>query len=952
MDNPEPRAPRRRAEPGQAGARRRAPGDPRLDQILQALETLIGQRRARNPPPPPPPSAHFALRTRTRTPHLRLCAPVDVPLAGNGNGNQPMHKLVEQFLKLKPPKFTGAGDPEAATLWIRELDKVFALLRCTDEDKVTLAVYQLQGNASTWWEATQRRAFPEGTARTQYEARFAELSQYAPRLIEDPVDKARRFRDGLKPEIKDQLVPLNLKDYNELYERAQLIERNLAERTAASGSRFVPNKDNHRFGKRPMTGSKFHVPPNKKGGVRKPVYNNNGPCRFCGRHHGSAPCPMRAGVCFGCGQHGHHVRDCPRQAAGAQRPMQQVGQPASSAPPNQWNRPQVQGRVYAVTRKEAEDSPAVITGTVSLHDHAAYALFDPGATHSFVAKQFVELVGLSPKPLGVVYNISTPLKDSIVSAVGCTGCRLSVGGREDSIDLIVLTMFDFDVIIGMDWLTKQRATVNCYRKTIQFEPVGSVGFEFVGNRGGPSIPLISSLEATQLLDEGCQGYLATVIDTLVEEPGMQDIAVVREFSDVFPEELPGLPPEREIEFVIELAPGTEPISKAPYRMALSELKELKVQMQELLDKGFIRPSASPWGAPVLFVRKKDGSLRLCIDYRQLNQVTIKNKYPLPRIDDLFDQLQGASVFSKIDLRTGYHQLRIRKEDIPKTAFRTRYGHYEFTVMPFGLTNAPAAFMDLMNRVFKEYLDKFVIVFIDDILVYSKSSEEHQQHLRIVLQTLRDHKLYAKLSKCEFWLTRVAFLGHVISGEGISVDPAKIEAVMNWPRPTTVTEVRSFLGLAGYYRRFVEKFSAIAMPLTRLLKKDMKFEWTDKCERSFQELKQKLTTAPVLTLPSGSGGYEIYSDASYKGLGCVKAQHCRPGGLLQPLEIPEWKWEHITMDFVMGLPRSQRGITDARDIALWQERQAEPKICRTVRNLGANWSVGISSSIATKVGSST
>ncbi|XP_056176526.1 uncharacterized protein LOC130140631 [Syzygium oleosum] len=456
MDNPEPRAPRRRAEPGQAGARRRAPGDPRLDQILQALETLIGQQ-AQNQA-----AAAAAVPAPAPAP-----VPVDVPLAGNGNGNQPMHKLVEQFLKLKPPKFTGTGDPEAATLWIRELEKVFALLRCTDEDKVTLAVYQLQGNASTWWEATQRRVFPEGTARVwgafveafynkyfsdcareqkmnefqrlrqnqlsvdQYEARFAELSQYAPRLIEDPVDKARRFRDGLKPEIKDQLVPLNLKDYNELYERAQLIERNLAERTAASGSRFVPNKDNHRFGKRPMTGSKFHVPPNKKGGVRKPVYNNNGPCRFCGRHHGSAPCPMRTGVCFGCGQHGHHVRDCPRQAAGAQRPMQQVGQPTSSAPPNQWNRPQVQGRVYAVTRKEAEDSPAVITGTVSLHDHAAYALFDPGATHSFVAKQFVELVGLSPKPLGVVYNISTPLKNSIVSAVGCTGCRLSVGGRED-----------------------------------------------------------------------------------------------------------------------------------------------------------------------------------------------------------------------------------------------------------------------------------------------------------------------------------------------------------------------------------------------------------------------------------------------------------------------------------------------------------------------------------------
>ena len=251
-------------------------------------------------------------------------------------------------------------------------------------------------------------------------------------------------------------------------------------------------------------------------------------------------------------------------------------------------------------------------------------------------------------------------------------------------------------------------------------------------------------------------------------------------------------------------------------MAPVELKELKLQFQELLEKGFIRPSVSPWGAPVLFVKKKDGILRLCIDYRQLNKLTIKNKYPLPRIDDLFDQLKGASIFSKIDLRFGYHQLSIKDVDVHKTAFRTRYGHYEFLVMPFGLTNALAAFMDLMNRVFQPYMDQFVVVFIDYILVYSKDQENHDTHLWVVLETLRKEQLYVKLSKCEFWLNEVSFLGHIVSKEGIRVDPKKIEVVVKWKPPRNVTEVRSFLGLAGYYKRFVKGFSMIAAPMTRLL----------------------------------------------------------------------------------------------------------------------------------------
>ncbi|GJT40227.1 reverse transcriptase domain-containing protein [Tanacetum coccineum] len=301
------------------------------------------------------------------------------------------------------------------------------------------------------------------------------------------------------------------------------------------------------------------------------------------------------------------------------------------------------------------------------------------------------------------------------------------------------------------------------------------------------------------------------------------------------------------------------------------MMRLSNETRELQEKVSLGQCSSPWGAPVLMYKKKTVAMRMCIDYRELNKLTIKNRYPLPRIDDLFDQLQGACCFSKIDLRSGYHQLRVHEDDIPKTAFRTRYGHFEFTVMPFGLTNAPAIFMDLMNRVCKPYLDKFVIVFIDDILIYSKSEKDHEHHLRTILDLLKKEKLFAKFSKCEFWLKEVQFLGHVVNQEGIHVDPSKIEAVKNWKAPESPTEIRSFLGLAGYYRRFIENFSKIAKPLTLLTQKNKDYVWGEDQEKAFQILKEKLCNAPVLTLPDGPNDFVVYCDASHQGFGCVLMQ---------------------------------------------------------------------------------
>ncbi|XP_071705189.1 uncharacterized protein [Rutidosis leptorrhynchoides] len=438
--------------------------------------------------------------------------------------------------------------------------------------------------------------------------------------------------------------------------------------------------------------------------------------------------------------------------------------------------------------------------------------------------------------------------------IGKSGAQMSsAAGETFKIDLIPVELGSFDVIVGMDWMSKVGAEVVCAKKAIRIPGKDKMPVMIYGEKGDSKLKLISCLKAKKCLEKGCYAILAHVNKVEKEEKCINDVPVARDFPEVFPEELPGLPPFRSVEFQIDLVPGAAPVARAPYRLAPSELKELQSQLKELLDRGFIRPSTSPWGAPILFVKKKDGSFRMCIDYRELNKLTIKNQYPLPRIDDLFDQLQGSCVYSKIDLRSGYHQLRVKEEDIPKTAFRTRYGHYEFLVMPFGLTNAPAVFMDLMNRVCSPYLDKFVIVFIDDILIYSKK------------------QLYAKFSKCAFWLKEVQFLGHVVSSKGIQVDPAKTEAIEKWETPKTPTQIRQFLGLAGYYRRFIQDFSRIAKPLTALTQKGKKYEWTSEQENAFQLLKKKLTTAPILSLPEGNDDFEIYCDASRQGFGCVLMQ---------------------------------------------------------------------------------
>ncbi|XP_073277711.1 uncharacterized protein [Primulina huaijiensis] len=729
----------------------------------------------------------------------------------NTNTNQPppppppngIKHHYESLRRNRVPTFDGNPDPEVGQGWLKNIETQLQLLEVPNELKVTVVTPFLEEKAAKWWEtisanmtevgpitwqrfreAFLKQYYPselrlkllsefENFTQTpdmsvvEYTSKFNSLGTYAPAIMADDILKMHRFKRGLNRRIQSALAVYQPTSFDDLMGAAIRAETDIK-------SREDENKN-----KRPLTGQSFQGKQpvkrsNQSSGPFKRTPSNSTttfssikPCPLCNYRH-IGECRRNTGACFNCGKMGHRIANCPE-------PLKKMTWSNTNATPNKPKENKTNARMFAITQEEADDANDVVAGTIIINKISAYVLFDCGATHSFISKRYTKKLGLIPEILVEPFRIATPTSKTIETHKIHRNCIVYINEHTFNAELIQVNMVEFDVILGMDWLSKSHAIVDCRRKIIKLRTPSQKEITYHGKAKKRKF-LLSASQTWKAMKSGEIVYLAMVNEVKEGvELKIEDIPVVQKFSDVFPEELPGMVPDREIEFEINLVLGATPISKAPYRMAPAELNELKEQLQELLDKKQIRPTA---------------------------------------------------------------------------------------------------FMDLMNRVFKPFLDKFVVVFIDDILVYSPSEEDHKEHLHLTLQMLREKELYAKFKKCEFWLKSVTFLGHIISKEGVSVDPKKVEAITGWPRPKAVTEIRSFLGLAGYYRKFVEGFSSIATPLTKLTQKNSKFNWSEECEKSFQTLKEKLASTPVLVLHTEDKSFTIYSDASKEGLGCVRMQEGR------------------------------------------------------------------------------
>ncbi|KAA3487969.1 DNA/RNA polymerases superfamily protein [Gossypium australe] len=870
----------------------------------------------------------------------------------------------------------------------------------------------------------------------EYEREFVRLSKYAQECVPTKAILCKWFEDGLSEDIRLLVGILELKEFVMLVDRTCKVEElNKEKRKAVSEARDARkrsiSKSHQAQSKRskelnPRTTASIGYSRRDRGntysGSRVQATSmasvgnskSKSECPNCGRQH-TGECWGINQNCYKYGSPDHFIWNCiegeEKERKSQKNPgggTSSRGMPRDSAVRSEGRAP---ARTYASRAREEASYSDMIAGTFSLHDTSVIALIHPGSTHSYIFLKLASSMSMIVVSTKFVVKVSNPLGKHVLADKVYRNCPLTIRGHYFLANLMLFPFDEFDLILGMDWLAAHNVLVNCGSKFIKLKYENGDIIQVESGRSDNLSVIISTMVAEKYLRKRYESYLAFMLNTQALEVKIESVPVVCEYPDVFPEELPGLPLVKEVEFGIELVLGTTPISVAPYRMAPLELKELKVQLS----------SYSLWGDPVLFVKKKDGSMRLCIDYRKLKKVTVKNKYPLPKLDDLFDKLKGATMFSNIDLR---------EQDVSKTAFQTRYGHYEFLVMPYGLTNAPAIYMDLINRVFRPYLDKFVVVFIDDILIYSRDESDHAEHLKINFERLKtllteapilvqpesgkDFVVYSDASlngfSClksheknypthDLELAVIVFalqiLRHYLYGDKcrIFIDHKSLKYLMD--QKDLNLRQQLWLELLKDYELVIDyhpgKVNVVADALSRkslyalramstslalsgdsailaelkarplFIQQIREAQKTDKemqakraicdsgndsefrvssdgclmfhdriCVPKDDELIQKkLHEAHSGHLSVHPGSTKMYNDLKkfYWWLGMkrdisefvirclicqqVKAEHQVPLRLLQPVMVPEWKWDRITTNFVTGLP-----MTPSKKDAVW------------------------------------
>ncbi|XP_020092846.1 uncharacterized protein LOC109713256 [Ananas comosus] len=826
------------------------------------------------------------------------------------------------YPRLDFPSFEGE-DPRS---WIENCEQYFELYQIPQHQWLSVATMHLIGKAKTWkqgyfvnkqmvsWdeftEAVCRRFAQVGERYLirefsnlkhtgtceKYQERFEELRYqllyYNPHLTEEYFIAC--YINGLKEELIHFLDIAHPKTLEKTYEQAQLHEKAIA--ALNRRNKYLPRGSGGPYQSSSPYRSNIGTGLNKGGENLRNQYQTSQRNQVTQNPVNRQLIEQRraAGLCFRYREKYHPGHVCNSKSLNTLQASEEIvevydedclheetgeggvvdgEEQGSGAIPDSEEAQEIGVSVHVLSGEKPQDT-IKIRGEAK--NRTLTLLIDTGSTHSFIDLRVAKEIGArmeAAPPL--VVTIADGHK--MLSKLKCPEFSWTMQGQRFVTELRVIRIEGVSIVLGIDWLKSYgKVTFDFLLNSVTIVKDGQK-LELKGIEEGAKLKMITAAQWNQ---EMCTGECYLLSHQLMPDkteatanvhPWIQQ--VLEQYKDVF-EEPKGMPPARVEDHKILLQPNTAPINVRPYRYSYEQKEEIEKQIRELLNNSIIQRSNSPFASPALLVKKKDGSWRMCIDYRQLNKSTIKDKFPIPIIDDLLDELGGSKHFSKIDLRSGYHQIRMDPADVPKTAFRTHQGHYEFRVMPFGLTNAPATFQAIMNCTFEPYLRKFILVFFDDILVYSKSLEDHVKHLRITLEELRRNQLYAKRSKCYFGQDQVEYLGHIISAEGVATDPTKIEAMINWPTPKSVKELRGFLGLTGYYRKFIQGYGKISKPLTDLLRKDQ-FCWSEESQLAFEELKTAMTTAPVLAMPNFDRSFTLEVDACDTGIGAVLSQDEKP-----------------------------------------------------------------------------